>query len=159
LPKANHANGAIPQTSGRHASKSLRGSTNVLENIDLSTLLDDFLLTEDMDNCNKKASKRKSKLEAEVDLFVASNVDDILLDCLEDELPLVTFDDDLPGSKPLDLIMGFANTSAQAKDSHFGAKFVSPGPTKRSFTRSKKVRMRIYFPAIMKNAEDDYSLE
>lgn len=39
-----------------------------------------------------------------MDRLVALNVDEVLLDCLEDELPSVTFDGELPGSEPLELV-------------------------------------------------------
>jgi hypothetical protein len=39
-----------------------------------------------------------------MDRLVALNVDQVLLDCLEEELPSVTFDGELPGSEPLELV-------------------------------------------------------
>ena len=42
-----------------------------------------------------------------MDRLVASNVDEVLLDCLEEELPSVTLDGELPGSEPLELVENY----------------------------------------------------
>ena len=59
-----------------------------------------------------------------MDNLVALNVDQVLLDCLEEELPSVTFPDQVPGSEPLELIENFhACTSMRhGKGSHWHAK-------------------------------------
>ena len=49
-----------------------------------------------------------------MDRLVACNVDEVLLDCLEDELPSVTLDGELPGSEPLELVESYNECDAMA---------------------------------------------
>jgi hypothetical protein len=51
-------------------------------------------------------------MEDPMDRLVASNVDEVLLDLLEEELPSVTFDGELPGSEPLELVDNFGQCDA-----------------------------------------------
>ena len=73
---------------------------------------------------HKHRSKRLSSKAEHMDYLVALNVDQVLLDCLEEELPSVTFPDQVPGSEPLELIENFhACTSMRhGKGSHWHAK-------------------------------------
>ena len=56
-------------------------------------------------------SSKKASVDP-MDQTVASNVDPVLLDCLEDELPSVTLDDEVPGSEPLELISNFESCNS-----------------------------------------------
>ena len=61
-------------------------------------------------NHKHKHDKYKHKDRSEqMDHLVASNVDQVLLDCLEDELPsgIVAIEGEIPGSSPLELIKDF----------------------------------------------------
>jgi len=49
-----------------------------------------------------------------MDRLVACNVDEVLLDCLEDELPSVTLDGALPGSEPLELVEKYNECDAMS---------------------------------------------
>ena len=57
-----------------------------------------------------------------MDRIVASNVDAVLLDCLEDELPSVTIDEEVPGSDPMDLIREYENCNSLV----LGRRFLRP---------------------------------
>ncbi len=65
----------------------------------------------------RHAMARQAVIPAEdpMDRLVASNVDPVLLDCLEDETPSVAIDDDVPGSTPFELLAGFATCDSMAK--------------------------------------------
>ena len=56
---------------------------------------------------HKHRSKRLGSKAEHMDYLVAVNVDQFLLDCLEEELPCVTFPPEVPGSSPLELIENF----------------------------------------------------
>ena len=60
--------------------------------------------------------------EDPMDRIVASNVDAVLLDCLEDELPSVTIDEEVPGSDPMDLIREYENCNSLV----LGRRFLRP---------------------------------
>ena len=70
----------------------------------------------------KKRSRRNSERSRHfaecdpMDRMVASNVDSVLLECLEDEVPSVTFDEEVPGAEPLELVENFhkCNSMQQA---------------------------------------------
>ena len=68
-----------------------------------------------------------------MDYLVAVNVDQFLLDCLEEELPCVTFPPEVPGSSPLELIENFhACTSMR----HGKGNYLRGGP--KTSTSSRK---------------------
>jgi len=59
-------------------------------------------------NKKDKTKKKKTVLgEAPMDLIVARAVDGVLLDCLEDELPTVPFDEFVPGSDVMALLSDY----------------------------------------------------
>ena len=60
--------------------------------------------------------------EDPMDRIVASNVDAVLLDCLEDELPSVTLDEEVPGSDPMDLIREYEGCTSLV----LGRRFLRP---------------------------------
>lgn len=57
-------------------------------------------------------SGKGATVEDPMDRIVASNVDAVLLDCLEDELPSVTLDEDVPGSDVMDLLRDYENCNS-----------------------------------------------
>merc|ERR1719186_481928 len=66
---------------------------------------------------NKKDKTKKKKTilgEAPMDLIVARAVDGVLLDCLEDELPTVPFDDCVPGSDIMSLLSDYKSCDSMA---------------------------------------------
>lgn len=66
-------------------------------------------------NKKDKTKKKKTVLgEAPMDLIVARAVDGVLLDCLEDELPTVPFDEFVPGSDVMSLLSDYKSCDSMS---------------------------------------------
>jgi antitoxin component of MazEF toxin-antitoxin module len=89
------------------------------------------------DKSSLKKSKKSTKDETNhIDRLIDSNVDPVLLDCLEDELPSVTFDDFVPGSDPMEL----ANTYDKCTSINlFAKKKKGPHPKKSLQQQQEKL--------------------
>ena len=66
-----------------------------------------------------KVAKHPLLPDDPMDRLVASNVDPVLLDCLEDELPSVAIDEEMPGSEPLELLANYQYCESMAKCGNF----------------------------------------
>ncbi|XP_059084397.1 claspin-like [Tigriopus californicus] len=80
--------------------------------------------------------------EDPMDRIVAANVDPLLLDCLEDELPSVTIDEEIPGSEPLELLDNYetCDSMAQVCNSRWmRAMSIIPDPSPRKVFKTKRI--------------------
>lgn len=92
----------------------------------------------------KHANSANSQHSGEdpMDRIVASNVDPLLLDCLEDELPSVTIDEEIPGSEPLELLKNYetCDSMAQVCNSRWmRAMSIIPDPSPRKVFKTKRI--------------------
>ena len=83
------------------------------ENEDLPPMIKNRRKKRRRSSSGKSATKQLS--EDPMDRMVASNVDSVLLDCLEDELPSVALDEEVPGSEPLELLATYEQCDSMAK--------------------------------------------
>ena len=96
---------------------------------------------------NKSHDKNKHRNKSEqMDHVVASNVDSVLLDCLEDELPsgIVAIEGEIPGSTPLELLNSFEGCDSMiyARSSR---KWTKPRPFQEHSSTDKKAELRAVF--------------
>ena len=96
---------------------------------------------------NKSHEKTKHRNKSEqMDHVVASNVDSVLLDCLEDELPsgIVAIEGEIPGSTPLELLDTFEGCDSMiyARSSR---KWSKPRPFQEHSGTDKKSELRAVF--------------
>ena len=94
-----------------------------------------------------KHDKTKHRNRSEqMDHVVASNVDQVLLDCLEDELPggIVAIEGEIPGSSPLELLSNFegCDSMVYARSSRRWSK---PRPFQDHSTTDRKSELRAVF--------------
>ncbi len=73
------------------------------------------------------SSKPPIPVEEPMDRLVASNVDPVLLDLLEEECPSVPIDDEVPGSQPLELLSSYENCDSISKCSRRMSRLMEGG--------------------------------